>query len=367
MTGRKRIAKGVYQDAYGLKAAVKVGTGPDARQQAKRFPFDTPLKTIKAWQGDTRSALGRAAGRSPDTARGTLLADGAAYLTQVKTLVSYKSRVCEVNAWTALYGRLRRSQITSEHVRKARGTWLEEKYTTKTVNNRVQTLRHLFRVLDGSKAPTPADDVAPLPVAPSAKILVPAKTFRTVAANLTDAKTRARFMVIASTGVRPAELKRAERADVDLERKAWIVRTAKGGEPRAFWLNADMVGAWEAFIAANAWGHFDGSDYAKALYAAGWPKDVRPYQARHSMALELGERGIDLADVSAVLGHRQIATTRKHYAPVLVSRLKDASERLAGRFKGWQADVDGSDDGAGHGSNSPGSDTATTDTNGTVH
>ena len=124
---RKRIAKGVYQDAYGLKAAVKVGTGPDARQQAKRFPFDTPLKTIKAWQGDTRSALGRAAGRSPDTARGTLLADGAAYLTQVKTLVSYKSRVCEVNAWTALYGRLRRSQITAEHVRKARGTWIEAK------------------------------------------------------------------------------------------------------------------------------------------------------------------------------------------------------------------------------------------------
>jgi integrase len=70
--------------------------------------------------------------------------------------------------------------------------------------------------------------VVPLPVAPSPKILVAAKTFRTVASNLTDAKTRARFMVIASTGVRPAELKRAESADVDLERKAWIVRTAKG-------------------------------------------------------------------------------------------------------------------------------------------
>jgi hypothetical protein len=154
MTGRKRSPKGVYQDACGLKAAVKVGTGPDARQQAKRFPFDTPLKTIKAWQGDTRSALGRAAGRSPDTARGTLLADGAAYLTQVKTLVSYKSRVCEVNAWTALYGRLRRSQITAEHVRKARGTWIDAKVAPKTINNRVQTLRHLYRVLDGKRAGT---------------------------------------------------------------------------------------------------------------------------------------------------------------------------------------------------------------------
>jgi integrase len=165
---------------------------------------------------------------------------------------------------------------------------------------------------------------------------VAAKVIRTVAANLTDPKTRARFMVIAFTGVRPAELKRAEPSDVDLERKAWIVRTAKGGEPRAFWLNDDMVAAWPAFIAADAWRAFGGSDYAKALYAAGWPKDVRPYQARHSVALEMGERAIDLADVSAVLEHRQITTTRRHYAPVLISRLKSASERLAGRFDGWQ-------------------------------
>ena len=77
----------------------------------------------------------------------------------------------------------------------------------------------------------------------------------------------------------------------------WLVRTAKGGAPRAFWLNDDMVAAWKAFIAADAWGAFDGSDYATALYAAGWPRDVRPYQARHSVALELGERGIDLGDV----------------------------------------------------------------------
>lgn len=98
-----------------------------------------------------------------------------------------------------------------------------------------------------------------------------------------------------------------------------------------------MLAAWKAFIKADAWGHFDGSDYAKALYAAGWPKDVRPYQARHSMALELGERGIDLADVSAMLGHKNLSTTRKFYQGILASRLKGASDVLAGRFSGWEA------------------------------
>jgi hypothetical protein len=110
----------------------------------------------------------------------------------VRHLASYKSRVCEVDAWTALYGRLRRVQINAEHVRKARATWVGEGYTPKTINNRCQTLRHLYRLLDGSRAVTPVDDTKPLPVPASAKVLVPAATFRTVAKNLIDAKTRAR-------------------------------------------------------------------------------------------------------------------------------------------------------------------------------
>ena len=202
----------------------------------------------------------RVADRPVNLTRGTLEADAQSYLAQVKHLASNKSRVCEVDAWTAEHGRRRRSQITAEHVRKVRAAWLADGYSPKTINNRVQTLQHLYRTLDGSRAVTPADDVKPLPVPPSQKVLVPAKVFRTVVANLTDPKTKARFVVIASTGVRPAEVKRTEPGDVDMERRAWIVRTAKGGEPRALWLNDDMKAAWEAFIAADAWGAFDASD-----------------------------------------------------------------------------------------------------------
>jgi hypothetical protein len=104
---------------------------------------------------------------------------------------------------------------------------------------------------------------------------------------------------------------------------------------RALFLNEEQLGAVKAFVAAEAWGDFDASDYAKALYAAGWPKDVRPYQARHSVAIELGERGIDLADVSSLLGHSDVATTRKHYQGILLSRVKKSSEALAGRFPTW--------------------------------
>jgi site-specific recombinase XerD len=52
------------------------------------------------------------------------------------------------------------------------------------------------------------------------------------------------------------------------------------------------------------------------------------------VALELGERGIDLADVSSMFGYKDLATTRRFYQGILASRLKGASDMLAGRFSG---------------------------------
>jgi hypothetical protein len=63
-------------------------------------------------------------------------------------------------------------------------------YTPKTVNNRVQTLQHLYHLLNGETAPTPADEIKSLAVPDSVKVRVPARVFRTFAANLTDPKTR---------------------------------------------------------------------------------------------------------------------------------------------------------------------------------
>lgn len=332
---RRRVGKGIYRDGYGLQAVVKVGTGDGARQRWKRFPPDTDHATIKAWQDEQRPELRRAV-VAPERPTGTLAEDAPGYLSQIAQIGSIKSRTCEVDAWTELCGDLSRSEITAEHIRKARVQWAAAGYAPKTINNRCQTLRHLYHVLDGKHAPSPVDDVDHLPVPETVKVMVPAATFRKVAGNLVDPKTRARFMVIASTGCRPSELKRAEPADVDLRRKVWTVRTGKGGKMRGLYLNADMVAALKAFVAAAAWGTFDASDYAKALYGAGWPRDVRPYQARHSVAIEAGERGVDLGDLSPFMGHSNVQTTRDSYQGVLASRQRKVSDALAGRFAGWK-------------------------------
>ena len=102
---RTRVGKGLYRDSYGLSATVKVGTGLEAVQREKRFAFDTPHREIRTWQDTTRAEL-RDLQRRPTPIRGTLEADVTLYLSQVQHLASYKSRVCEVHAWTELYGRL---------------------------------------------------------------------------------------------------------------------------------------------------------------------------------------------------------------------------------------------------------------------
>ena len=279
-TAHERIGKGIYRDATDSRP-VKVGTGDAAVQREKRFAFDTPLRDIRAWQDAIRAELRESPGatRAAPEARSRRTRKPIWRKCGISPATS--ARVCEVDAWTALYGRLRRVQINAEHVRKARATWVADGYTPKTINNRCQTLRHLYRVLDGSRALTPVDDVKPLVVTDSPKVLVPAATFRTVATNLAgreDAGPVHGDRVYRRQAGR-IEASGAGRRGPRAARLA--VRTAKGGEPRVFWLNDDMLAAWEAFVAADAWGHFDGSDYAKELYAAGWPKDVRPYQARH--------------------------------------------------------------------------------------
>lgn len=144
------------------------------------------------------------------------------------------------------------------------------------------------------------------------------------------------FMVRASTGKRPSEIMRAQPSDVDLARREWRVRDGKGGWGEGLYLNADMLAAWRTFADADAWGYFDTSAHARLLQSAGWPADVRPYELRHSTGIALTDAGIDLADISAFLGHSDLRTTRRTYVPIRQARMQRASEVLDGRF-GWDA------------------------------
>lgn len=94
-----------------------------------------------------------------------------------------------------------------------------------------------------------------------------------------------------------------------------------------------MRAAWRAFVDADAFGPFDTSRLAKILRRAGWPAEVRPYNAKHSIGIELAERGADMADIQAWFGHTSPGTTRIYTGQPL-ERVRRLAALVDGRL-GW--------------------------------
>ena len=337
---RRQIAPGIYTDDVINYGTVHV-RGAGFRE--KRFPLSQSLEDIEAWRKATRVKLLDVAQRG--TAPGTFARDAARYLADFTLhLASAKSRKGEIKPWIKLFKHRARGTITPADISKTRTEWLASRLAPKTINNRVNALRHLYHCLDGKKAWTPCDDLEPLHVHKTPIHVVPDEVIAKVDEGLQQlerqkkilsSKTRARFRVLVSTGRRPSEVMRTQPTDIDLKRRVWLPRDGKGGFSPGIYLNDDMLAAWKLFIDVNAWGHFDTHLHAERLRLAGWPAGVRPYRARHTVGITLSEGGIDLDDVGAMMGHKRRETTRKHYVPVLNSRMQKASEMLEGRFKGW--------------------------------
>lgn len=336
---RKRLARGIFEDKSGRRGIVSIHGKP----KELSFPPYTPLSTIRDAM-DAYKRKHKGSGRAK-AARGTLAQAVDQWEGQEQHLASWKERRAELRAWVVLYGGVLLSMIDAEDVRRAMGTWTAAGISPKTIRNRLWSLKHLYKLVNGPDAETPVDHVEPPAKVRTIINPTPVETILHVYATLLiyeqtgrlrDAKTRARFMVRASTGRRPCEIMRAQPEDVDRERRIWRVRDAKGGWSEGLYLNDDMLAAWTLFAEAEAWGDFNTGSQAEVLRHAGWPAESRPYNLRHSMGMALSEAGHDLADVGAALGQTDTRTTRQHYVPVLKSRMQRMAESLDGRLNGWR-------------------------------
>ena len=340
---RLTISRGIYRNGPEGTYEIRVMVGGVIYRAP--MPADSTIEELKRQRAGLE-ARGRT--ETPTLMRGTLAADAPRYIRLIGHLESWRDREAHLKAWIARIGHLGRHRIAAADVLAARVAWLADGKAPKTINHRVDTLRNLYRVLDGKRAPTPCDDIDPLavPKTPIQRIsdtliLQVDENLQRMEAKRTgppwDAKTRARFRVFVSTGKRPVEIMRAQPGDVDLEQRVWVPRDAKGGFCPGVYLNDDQRAAWELFIAAGAWGHYSTGAFARTLRSAGWPAGVRPYQARHTTWMRASERGIDLEDIAVGAGHTDPRMTRRMYVPVLQSRLQRLGEALAGRFRGWPA------------------------------
>jgi integrase len=377
---RTRVAPNIYQYPDGRYEVLVQAAGRVA--PPTRFPAGTPLPQISAWIEQARHRLEKEArdlhradfGRDQSSARtGTLRTEAPDYFAQIAGRPSTAADMSHLRAWLevridrVLLGDLPLAAWTTAHVNKAIGQWQtapsphairrvritryarqgqgiephERRAPTTsgrvvsalTIRHRCRVLQDFFRTTDGKKAATPVDDAKVPARHQNPPPTVPVELVRDVLERLStrDPRTFARFYVAATTGQRPVQVGRAQPDDLrfDGRRGVWLVRNAKGEPAHSIVLNPSQLAAWEAFIAADAWGLFDTSHYGNVIHRAGWPHGIRPYAVRHSIARAALQRGAGLGDVQALLGHRDPKTTRTTYAPFQVEEQQSISARLS--------------------------------------
>lgn len=387
---KTRIALQIYRDQYGFEARVKVrGT-----QTVKRFGPDTPLSTMQRWQLDTREVQEQppltpppapsGAPPAPPPTGASLESRLEAFFLTITARVAFKADRSHLRAWVCApgadgvaLGKKDPAAITTRDVTVVINAWRTplpadapghpravrritvsatmrggktiDGYVRKTPTTgsnlvvAVRTVRHRCRLLREflvtEKVPTTELDAVKIPAVPkSHPVGVDVETVRAVAkalANSGDAKTCARYLVLATTAQRPAQVMRAQPEDVNLKARLWIVRSAKNEPAHTIYLNTEMVKAWRAFIAAAAWGVYDTSQHAIVLRRCGWPATIRPYNARHSVIQDaLRDYDVQLDDAQGLAGHTQIDTTRTFYGPLAINRQRHISDAINGRMKG---------------------------------
>lgn len=357
---RRRLATCIYEDDSGRSIVVQIR----GLQRELRFPPGTDLETLKIQREQLRLDLRTET--PPATERGTLAAAAVQYLKLTAGKPGSKAVRSHVQAWIDRLGEKHRSRINGDDVRLALAAWrtsgvhrsgrnvprvaVDRPASETTLQRRWQTLRDIYRVLDGPHTRTPCDGVPQPKRTRPTPVGVPVEQIQRVIAALArraqrtprtslERKDHARFLMLVTTGQRPIQVMRARAEDFDLGGLTWMVRAAKGGPSHAIPLNAEMFKAVRLFATCEAFGPYDTTRFAKILRAHGWPARVRPYNARHSLAIDALRGGADLGDIQALLGHTSIETTRRAYAPILLTRQRAVAQRLEGRL--WIGDPDG--------------------------
>lgn len=339
---RIRIAEGIYQDGTGRSAVVSVGSGTTRLSREKRYPHDTLIKTMKAWQVEVRAQLQK---RHTSAVVGTLKEEAVGYLAdKAAELVSMADRTRDLEAWFSRFGHRRLTSLQTAELDAQLRFW-RRTLSASSVNHRRDALSDLFHWLDpeGTNPVKAAvwfqrPDSVP-------KGIDRGRIWRVLEDMDPDRKTRWRLSLMHWTGMRPSQMGRLQSAeDFYLDDRAFelevdsairlvpavLVPSGKGGAPVLFPLGPEGVAVARGFLRTEAFGGWSCPSAYKRIVAHATRLKVAPfnvYVIKHSFAAALRRTGTDLADIQDMLGHADISSTRI-YAPAVQAKHVEAIDRL---------------------------------------
>jgi integrase/recombinase XerD len=343
---RVRIAEDIYKDGSGLSVVVVCNN----RRKEKRFPHDTPIKTMRDWQ----KAIRRELEKLGTSTRATLADDIHRYVKSQITIQSKKDRARDIQAWIEPLGHRTRSSLTTRELDSQLREW-RQALAASTVNHRRSALSSLFVALDGPESYNPVKGCVWFkPPARQNKAIDRARIMRVLARFSPDRKTRWRLELMHWTGMRPSQMARLrengedfyldDRAvnvvvdGVDRKVPAIMVPAGKGGEAIMMPLTAEGEHAAREFLRVGAFGRWScqsANKHLKIAAAAAGETPFHVYQIKHSFAFALRRTHTDVTDIQEMLGHADIASTLVYAATVkakhvlALDRLRDDDARRA--------------------------------------
>lgn len=313
---RRKHDKHIQVTPHGYRASIRIR----GVLHQQRFRKDTPLITIKKWllavEMRYRTPGSRKTGRFEDDAR--------AYLETVRAMPTFTQRQQHIEEWIAVFGGQRRDTITSDQITAQLHAWRSQPRTiTKrggatvtitlspaAVNKRRTALMHLFSVLDGKAERNPVRDTPKFAEPAPTPRGIPFDVLARVFAAMPDSKSKARLMVMAYTGIPPAQIRQIEPDDVDPVAMTVAVAGRRKGHGTAGRIVPLIPHALEAFALMareDAWGPFTqpplARAFARACVAANVSGKLRPYDLRHSFGTEVYRRTGDIRATQILLGH----------------------------------------------------------------
>lgn len=381
MTPREvRVAPNIYQTDYGWRVYVRrrdPRTGKSGKK-AVRFKPHVTLDELEHFRDSYKlesRRLRREARRSAAAAlrelAGAFAQDAATYLAlkTTKAMPSYKDRRRDIELWVVAFRTRLRTSIATRDIDQQLQQWVNEGYAASTVNNRRTALMAMWTALDGRAAANPVRDTRvfeerelaarglpfhlvtylldAIPAVRSHSHLRPTK--------LRHLKTKPRLELEALTGMRPSQIGRLERGTHFSVKERWYViprsDTGKRKKPRTprpstrKRMTERQALAFERFDALNCYGTYSPSSRRRIFNAAvtlatttirqalkdptfSFPKDLVPYDLRHSFGTEMLRVTGNLETVAELLDQSTTRMTRRYTLGAIPGVLAEAAQKF---------------------------------------
>lgn len=339
---KRQRERHIHVSPSGIRASIRI----HGHLHQQRFKRDTPLVQVRQWLLTTEMAY-----RGRHTRRTGKFADDAlAYLESVKSMPTYAQREQHIKEWIEVFSDQRRDTIASDQIATQLHRWRTEPRTivkrggkavtlilsAAAVNKRRTALMHLYRTLDGRAARNPVKDTPKFREPAPAPRGIPYPTVRAILAKMPESKSKARLMVMAYTGIPPAQIAELTEADVDFTARTVAVagrRKGRGTLGRIVPLTADGVRALEAMRREDAWGPFSRTVMARAFTrackAAKAGEGLRAYDLRHAFGTEVYAKSGDIRATQILMGHSTPQLTHRYTLAAVDPRVQAAIASMA--------------------------------------